>query len=68
MPGIRAPAIIETRQFTRLRQSTLTASDLRDLPGALRAVTMFPWLLLTGIVLMLVFGVLGFLFLIAWIV
>ena len=66
--GIRAPAIIETRQFSRLRQSTLTASDLRELPGALRAVTMFPWLLLIAIVLMLVFGVLGFLFLIAWIV
>ena len=28
----------------------------------------FPWLLLTAFVLMLVFGVLGFLFLIAWIV
>ena len=66
--GIRAPAIIETRQFTRLRQSTLTASDLRQLPSALRAVTMFPWLLLIAIVMMLVFGVLGFLFLIAWIV
>jgi hypothetical protein len=66
--GVRTPAIIETRQFSRLRQSTLMASDLRQLPGALRAVTTFPWLLLIAIVLMLVFGVLGFLFLIAWIV
>ena len=66
--GTRVPAIIETRQFSRLRQSAITASDLRALPGALRAVTTFPWLLLTAIVLMLVFGVLGFLFLIAWIV
>ena len=31
-------------------------------------MTTFPWLLLIAIVLMLVFGVLGFLFLIAWIV
>jgi hypothetical protein len=60
------PAIIETRQFSRLRQTTLTASDLRELPGALRAITTFPLLLLISIVLMLVFGVLGFLFLIAW--
>jgi hypothetical protein len=66
--GTRVPAIIETRQFTRLRQTTLTASDLRELPGALRAITTFPWLLLIAIVLTLVFGVLGFLFLIAWIV
>jgi hypothetical protein len=66
--GTRVPAIIETRQFSRLRQTTLTASDLRELPGALRAITTFPWLLLIAIVLMLVFGVLGFLFLIAWLV
>jgi hypothetical protein len=66
--GVRTPAIIETRQFSRLRQQTLTASDLRQLPGALRAVTTFPWLLLIAVVLMLVFGVLGFLFLIAWLV
>ena len=66
--GTRMPAIIETRQFSRLRQTALTASDLRQLPGALRAVTTFPWLLLIAVVLTLVFGVLGFLFLIAWIV
>ena len=66
--GTRMPAMIETRQFSRLRQTTLTASDLRQLPGALRAVTTFPWLLLIAVVLTLVFGVLGFLFLIAWIV
>lgn len=62
------PAIIETRQFSRLRQTTLTATDLGALPGALHAVTTFPFLLLVAIVLMLVFGVLGFLFLVAWIV
>lgn len=60
------PALIETRQFSRLRQTALRADDLRSLPGALRAVTTFPILLLWSVVLMLVFGVLGFLFLIAW--
>jgi hypothetical protein len=62
------PALIETRQFSRLRQASLTATDLRNLPGALHAVVSFPWLLLTALVLMLVFGVLGFLFLIAWLI
>ena len=62
------PAIIETRQFSRLHQASLTAADLRNLPGALHAVVSFPWLLLTAFVLMLVFGVLGFLFVIAWII
>ena len=61
------PAIVETRQFTRLRQTALSAGDLGTLPSALHAVTTFPLLLLWSVVLMLVFGVLGFLFLVAWV-
>jgi hypothetical protein len=60
------PAIVETRQFGRLHQAT-TAANLVGLSGALRAVISFPWLLLIAVVLMLVFAVLGFLFVIAWI-
>lgn len=60
------PAIVETRQFGRLHQATI-AADLGNLSGALRAVISFPWLLLIALVLMLVFAVLGFLFVIAWI-
>ena len=61
------PAIVETRQFGRLHQATI-AANLTNLTGALRAVISFPWLLLIALVLMLVFAVLGFLFLIAWII
>ena len=66
--GTLTPAVIETRQFSRLRQVSLTAADVPLVAVALRAVTTFPLLLVVSIVLMLVFGVLGFLFLIAWIV
>ena len=45
----------------------LDHQGLRTLPGALRAVTTFPILLGISIVLMLVFAVLGFLFLVAWV-
>ena len=61
------PAIVETRQFGRLRQATV-AADLGNLSGALRAVISFPWLLFIALVLVLVFAVLGFLFVIAWLV
>ncbi|MET0460796.1 MAG: hypothetical protein ABW195_16210 [Ilumatobacteraceae bacterium] len=60
------PAIIETRQFSRLNQAASTTLGLRTLPGALRALTTFPILLGISIVLTLVFAVLGFLFLVAW--
>jgi hypothetical protein len=60
------PALIETRQFSRLSRTASTTMGLRTLPGALRAVTTFPALLALSVVLVLVFGVLGFLFLVAW--
>ncbi len=61
-----APAVIgQTVQFTRLRDIALS-ENLRRLPVALYAVTSFPVLLAIAVVLMLVFGILGFLFLVAW--
>jgi hypothetical protein len=65
--GGATPAVVgQTVQFSRLRTIALRTENLRSLPGALRAVTTFPGLLAIALVLMLVFGVLGFLFLIAW--
>lgn len=61
------PAVYDSRQFHRLRTVTVKASDLRELPGAIRAVTTFPWLLALALLGILVFGLLGFLFLLAWI-
>ncbi len=61
------PVIYDSRQFNRLHQVSVRAGDLRELPSALRAVTTFPLLLLTALVGILVFGVLGFLFLVAWV-
>jgi hypothetical protein len=60
------PVVYDTRQFNRLRVVSVRAGDLRELPGALRAVTMFPLLLLAAIVGIIVFGILGFFFLLAW--
>ena len=65
--GRAAPAVVgQTVQFTRLRNIALDTGNLRRLPVALHAVTTFPVLLAIALVLMLVFGILGFLFLIAW--
>jgi hypothetical protein len=65
--GGATPAVVgQTVQFSRLRSIALTTENLRSLPRALRTVTTFPILLLVAVVLMLVFGILGFLFLIAW--
>jgi hypothetical protein len=65
--GGATPAVVgQTVQFSRLRAIALNTENLRSLPGALRAVTTFPALLAIALVLMVVFGVLGFLFLIAW--
>jgi hypothetical protein len=61
------PAVVgQTVQFTRLRNLALGTENLRRLPVALYAVTSFPALLAIAVVLMLVFGILGFLFLVAW--
>jgi hypothetical protein len=61
------PVLYDARQFTRLRQVTVTATDLRALPSVLRTVTTFPALLGIALLGVLVFAVLGFLFLLAWI-
>ena len=61
------PALIESRQFSRLNQAASTTMGLRTLPGALRAVTTYPIMLGISAVLTLVFAVLGFLFLVAWV-
>jgi len=61
------PVIYDSRQFSRLRTATGKANDLRELPSALTAVTTFPALLGIALLGVLVFGGLGFLFLLAWI-
>jgi hypothetical protein len=61
------PVVYDSRQFQRLRTVSVKASDLRELPGALAAVSTFPGLLLWAVLGTVVFGVLGFFFLIAWI-
>lgn len=61
------PVLYDSRQFDRLRTVTVKASDLRELPGAMRAVTTFPGLLALALFGVLVFGLLGFVFLLAWI-
>lgn len=63
----RPAVVVQTQQFTSLRQLVGTANDLRSLPGALSAVATFPALLAVAVLLTLVFVVLGVLFLIAWI-
>jgi hypothetical protein len=60
------PVVYETRQFNRLRSVSVTAGDLRQLPGALRTVTTFPALLAIALLGIVVFGILGFFFLLAW--
>ena len=65
--GDLRPVMFDSRQFTRLRQVSVNAGDLAQLPLAMKAVTTFPLLLLVAVVGVLVFGVLGFLFLVAWV-
>lgn len=67
--GVRRPAVVvQTRQFDDFRNLAASVSHLRRLPAAMTAVTSFPGLLAIGLILMLVFLVLGFVFLLAWIV
>jgi hypothetical protein len=61
------PVVYDSRQFDRLRVVSVRANDLRELPGALYAVTTFPWLLLMALGGVVVFGILGFFFMLAWI-
>ena len=60
------PVVYESRQFDRLRVVSVKAGDLRELPGALRTVTTFPVLLVIALLGIVVFGILGFFFLLAW--
>jgi hypothetical protein len=59
--------VVGTQSFYRLRTISLGTSDLRLLPRAMIAVTSFPGLLALGLLLSLVFGILGFVFLLVWI-
>ncbi|MGI9051096.1 MAG: hypothetical protein ACR2HQ_00350 [Ilumatobacteraceae bacterium] len=63
-----APALVgQTAQFTRLRRIAGSASNLRELPSTMRAITTFPALLAVAALLMLVMLVLALVFLLAWI-
>jgi hypothetical protein len=60
------PVVYDSRQFNRLRMVSVSYDDLRELPGALRTVTTFPGLLAIALIGVVVFGILGFFFLLAW--
>jgi hypothetical protein len=55
-----------TQQFYRLRTISVGTANLRQLPGAMLALTSFPALLAVALLLTLVFAVLGFVFLLVW--
>jgi len=61
------PVIYDSRQFNGLRTVSSRANDLRELPRAMRAVTTLPLLLGIALLGVVVFGTLGFVFLLAWI-
>jgi hypothetical protein len=61
------PVVYDSRQFDRLRTVSVRANDLRELPSAMRAVTTLPLLLGIALLGVVVFGTLGFVFLLAWI-
>jgi hypothetical protein len=61
------PVVYDSRQFNRLRAVSVGSGDLRELPAALLAVSKLPILLAIGLFGILVFGMLGFFFLLAWI-
>ena len=65
--GDPLPVVYDSRQFSRLRTASAGVGGMRQLPGALLAVTTFPALLLWALVGIVVFGILGFLFMIAWV-
>jgi hypothetical protein len=65
--GDLRPVVYDSRQFSRLRTVSVGAGDLRELPAALIAVGKLPGLLAIGLLGIVVFGVLGFFFLLAWI-
>ena len=61
------PVVYDSQQFGRLRTVSIGAGDLRELPAALLAVSKLPALLAIGLLGIVVFGVLGFFFLLAWV-
>jgi hypothetical protein len=60
------PVVYDSRQFSRLRTVSVGA-DLRELPPALTALSTLPRLLAIGLLGIVVFGMLGFFFFLAWI-
>jgi hypothetical protein len=62
------PVVYDSRQFNRLRQVTVKAGDVGRLPVVLRSLVTLPYLLGIALLGVVVFGLLGFLFTIAWIV
>jgi hypothetical protein len=60
------PVVYDSRQFNRLRTVSL-GNDLRALPAALIAVGKLPGLLAISLLGIVVFGLLGFFFLLAWV-
>jgi hypothetical protein len=65
--GRQELTVVGTQQFYRLRTLTLGTDDLPQLSRAMTAATSFPGLLALGLLLSLVLGVLGFVFLLVWI-
>jgi hypothetical protein len=62
--GDTSIVVYQSRDFSSLRDMA-TSADLRSLPGALRAVTTYPFLLLVGILATILFGFASLIFLIA---
>ena len=60
------PVVYDSRQFDRLRTVSVDAGDLHELPAALTAVATLPLLLAIALLGVVVFGILGFFFLLAW--
>jgi hypothetical protein len=67
-PGGRQELMVvgTQQQFYRLRTISVGATNLRQLPGALYALTSYPILLGISLLLTLVFAALGFIFLLVW--
>lgn len=65
--GGRQALVVRAQQFNDLRSLATSFGNLRRLPAAMTAVTTFPGLLAIGLIMMVVFVVLGVVFLIAWI-
>lgn len=74
MPGLASaggpagPAVIaQSQRYGELRRIVSRANDVRKLPGAIAALVTFPGLLAISLLGSFVFAVLGFVFLLAWV-